>query len=202
MTLGSNQKGDIQPHTAYAAQEILLSHNHLRIQDAFSASSVTNRFKKQTFTCVKSDMAHALCAVPGPPPGTAPQICCPTQACTKPSRRQPHSNYQLLHKVLPRVRGLQDFALWANFPIELNSLTKLWHKAAALSFLPSQTGEVNETTGTTALQTQIGKGTSVCRKHPLLLCLTFSRSWTAVYYYLLLRQCCLFLGCCSLGCKR
>lgn len=148
-------------------------------------------------------MAHALCAVPGPPPGTAPQIRCPTQACTKLSRRRPHSSHQLLHKVLPRIRGLlQDFTLWADFPTELNSLTKLWHKAAALSFLPSQTGEVTEITGTTALQTQTGKGTSVCRKHPLLLCLTFSRSWTAVHYYPLLRQCCLFLGCCSLGCKR
>lgn len=98
--------------------------------------------------------------------------------------------------------GLHDFNLWADFPTELNSPTKLGQKAPALSFLPSQTGEVNQITGTTALQTQRGKGTSVCRKYPLLLCVAFSRPWTTVYYYLLLRQCCLFMGCWPLGCKR
>lgn len=29
VTLGLNQKGEIQPHTAYTAQQIVLSHNHI-----------------------------------------------------------------------------------------------------------------------------------------------------------------------------
>lgn len=102
-------------------------------------------------------MEYALCAIPGHPSGTAPHICCPAQACTKLSRRQallkppatpksPARDYSQGYRTSPC--GLTD-----NFPTELNSLTKLWQKAAALSILPSQTGEVNQTTGTTALRT-------------------------------------------------
>lgn len=151
-------------------------------------------------------MEYTLCAIPGHSSGTAPlSVVLLRPALSSPEGRS-YSSHQLLKKVLPGITA-RDYrtspcGLTDNFPIELNSLTKRWQKAAALNILPRQTGEVNQTTGTTALQTQRGKGTSVWRKYPLFLCLAFSRSWTAACYCLLLRQCCLLMGCCSLRCKR
>lgn len=62
VTLGLNQKEEIQPYTAYTAQEVVLSHNHMHRPERFSAPSVTNRPKIQTLTHV-SQTRHMLCVL-------------------------------------------------------------------------------------------------------------------------------------------
>lgn len=75
----------------------------LRIQDAFSASSVTNRLKKQTLTCVSQTrympyvLSQLILLVQLPVSGALLR-----PAPSSPEGR-PHSSHQLLQKVLSRM---------------------------------------------------------------------------------------------------
>lgn len=123
-------------------------------------------------------------------------------ACTKLIRRQASLKPICTSYSKKSCQGLQpgpqDFTLWLtdNFPTELDFLIRLLQKAAALSILSSQAGEVLQIKGIIALRTPRGKGTPTCRKYPLFVLHAFSGLWTAMYY-LFLGQSCPFRGCCT-----
>lgn len=181
----------------------MLSHNHtLRSNDTRCFSASSNRLKYQTPSLATQSwyipwvlfqvllLLQLPMSVPllRPAPRSPEGRPCSSQ-CAPAIPRSPARDYSQGYRTSPC--GLTD-----NFPTELNSLTKMPQKAAALSSPPSQTREVLQTTGTIALRTPRGKGTPICIKYPLFVRHAFSGSWTAMSYYLLLRQCCLFRGCC------
>lgn len=155
----------------------------LRIQDAFSASSVTNRLECQTLFLVTQTQAIPYMLIQ-----VILLVQLSTQARSRLSRRQallrPTGTSYYKKSCQGLQPRLQDLSLRVDRQpaTELNTPTQLPKEAAARHVPPSPTGEVLQTTGTVALPTPRCKGSPICSKYLLFVWHTFNRPWTAIYH--------------------